>query len=378
MASCMCIGLLVYLAKWHKSPRFVSLLSWAAPMAWIVACFSLYTDLHLLWKMHNYVLSEALDCAVVNERGVFWTFMPFNDIFPNPGGNLCLNYTLYFSPQGPDSPMDPTTSSIVLNCFGPGNLSLTQTPPPATQMFTAFFQSLQLWENSYIDFDINPNSPSDIPAFLTLCQRFPSCRIVTENNLPICAVAHDESLWSSKTHYKFLIVVLLVLIFKLTLEAGKLCIIMLSVCLQRLWQPSWTIAFIRDSPCLILFQLCWFWSSFNPWRELMQYKWDASDFWRQFVINGVFNKVPMMGLTIWWFKKVTQMGLGTLDYFSLFSGLLSLLYILARIPCAIRQARLSHEINLLHELVQTGDGSPSVSTPKSFSTLSYVALQEKE
>jgi hypothetical protein len=343
----MCLGLVIYLVKWYKTPHFVSLLSWAASLAWIFAVFSLYSDVSLLWKMQRYVLLEEARCEKVNERNLFWSFMPVNDVWTSSNGVTCLNVTLYLNPQGPDAPVDDKTiQQCVLGLIDP----VTLFSPPATQLFSDFFQTLQL----YIDVPgvFNGQSPSlDISAFSRLCQRFPLCHVVMVNNLPVCADQRDESQWSSKTHYDFLIVVLLVLTYKLTFEVSKLGIIIVSICHKRVWQPIWTIAFMRDSPCLILFPLSGLCSSYNPWHELMQYNLVAADYWRLFVVNGVLNKAPMMGLTFWWIQKVSQIGLGTFDYFSLFSGMLSFLYILVQVAVAMRRARTMHEIELLRGLI---------------------------
>ncbi len=341
---CTCLGLFVYLAKWHQMPWFVSLLSWVAPLAWLFACLSLGSDLLLLWKMQGYVLSEEPHCANVNERSVFWSFMPVNDVLAS-----CFNLTLYFNPLGPSAPLDPTIpNNVIQQCCLLFSCSLA---PKSTQLYSEFFQTLQNNEDLQ-----NKEDPSlDNVAFSQLCHRFPLCHVVKVNGLPICVDMLDEFQWSSKTHYNFLIVVLLVLTYKLTLEVGKFGIIILSICRKHLWQPTWTLAFMRDSPCLIMFPLSAWYTSYNPWHDLMQYNLTATDYWRLFVINGVLNKAPVLGLTFWWIQQVSQIGLQWSDYFSLFSGMLSILYIPLRVAIAVKQARKSYEIDLLRELTQLDD-----------------------
>jgi hypothetical protein len=343
-APCVCLGLVIYLVKWYQTPQFVSLLSWVASLAWVFGVFSLYSDVYLLWKMQRYVLSEKASCGNVNERNYFLSFMPVNDVYTSTfvlGDIHCLNdTTVYLNPQGPFAPVD---LKVEQQCDG-FQYHVTFTQPPLTQSFSDFFQTLQRWYNVYGSDIFNGQSLSlDISAFSRLCQRFPLCHVVTVNNLPVCADQRDESQWSSKTHYDFLIVVVLVLTYKLTLEVSKLGIIIVSICHKRLWQPIWTIAFMRDSPCLILFPLSRLCSTYmyNPWSVLMQYNLVAADYWRLFVVNGVLNKAPMMGLTFWWIQKVSQVGFAWSDYFSLFSGGLALVVILLRGCYDVYQSRLS-------------------------------------
>jgi hypothetical protein len=343
VAPCVCLGLVIYLVKWYQTPQFVSLLSWVAPLAWVFGVFSLYSDVHLLWKMQRYVLSEKASCGNVNERNLFWSFMPVHDVYTSTfyyGDVTCVNdTTVYLNPQGPSAPQD---IKVEQQCYYGFTFPVTFAQPPLTQLFSDFFQTLQRWYNRFGTYIFNGQSLSlDLSAFSRLCQRFPLCHVVTVNNLPVCADKRDESQWSSKTHYDFLIVVLLVLTYKLTLEVSKLGIIIVSICHKRLWQPIWTIAFMRDSPCLILFPLSGLCSSYNPWSVLMQYNLVAADYWRLFVVNGVLNKAPMMSLTFWWIQKVSQVGFAWSDYFSLFSGGLALVVILLRGCFVVYQTRLS-------------------------------------
>ncbi len=205
--------------------------------------------------------------------------------------------------------------------------------------------------------------------------------VTDSNGLPICTNAHSDSQWPSCTNYGFLISVLLLLTYKLVLEAGKLGVILVSIWRQQLWQPSWTLGFITNSPFLLLLIL----EGINPWREVLLAQLDAKDWGRLFVYDSLLYRAPMLGLTFWYIRKVTQQGLQPFDYFSLFGGMLSMLIVLMRVALAIRRARKSHEIGLLRSELDSSvflaaadrerPGSGDDIEPDT--TIAYVALKDK-
>jgi hypothetical protein len=360
VAGFACIGLFVYCVKWHDPQQwterqnkvFVGVLGWVSFFAWIFAGFSLYSDAQLLWRMQRYVLSELTNCAHVNYRSVFFSFMSQTDVFPGftTESSNCSSLVRYYSSAGPNSLVDPTIpSNISNNCFN--GWPFTLTPPPLTQLYTNYSLSLQEWQKAGFFPSIKPSVNN--AAFTYLCQLFsPYCHVITPvDDLLVCADAWDQSQWSSKTHFVFLIFVVIILTWKLALEAGKCIIIIVSMWNKQLWQPFSLggLAFIRDSPCMILFPAVGMCYSYNPWREVFAYdmrsgdaKLAADQFWRLFVINGILGKAPMMGLTIWWIKKVTQTGLQPFDYFSLFGGSFALLLGLGRACYILYQTRVAN------------------------------------
>jgi hypothetical protein len=391
VAGFACIGLFVYCVKRHDPQQwterqnkvFIGVLGWVSFFSWIFACFSLYSDVQLLWRMLHYVLSEATNCTHVNDRSVFISFMPYTDVFPgfDAESSNCSSLVRYLSSAGPKSPVDPTIpSSISKNCFR--GFPLTLTRPPPTQLYTNYSLSLQEWQQAGI-FSLNIFSANNA-VFTELCQLFsPYCHVVTESNdIPICTNVHSDSQWSSKTNYGFLILVLLLLTYKLVLEAGKLGVIFVSMWRQQLWQPSWTLGFITNSPFLLLLTL----AGINPWHKVLLAQLDVKDWGLLFVYDSLLCRAPMLGLTFWYIRKVTQQGLQPFDYFSLFGGMFSMLIVLARVALAIRRARKSHEIGLLRSELDSSIFSAAADHERpgagedieSYTTISaYVALKEK-
>ncbi len=341
-----CFGLFFYCAKWHglqklSNPQwkaFVIVRGWASFLAWAFAGFSLYSDLELLWGMQRYVLSEATNCHHVNERGVFLSFMPSSDIFGGFNTEYsasCASLVRYYGTAGPYGPIDSKIPVNVSTCFL--GLSFSLTPPPPTQMYASYSQVLQEWDNAGFFLD----RFADNAAFSKLCQRFaPFCHVVTVDGIPVCSNTRDESRWSSKTHYSFFIVVLLTLTYKVVLEACKLGVIFFSIWRLKLWQPNWTLGFIQNSLGLFLLKF----AGIDPWRDVLLAQLNTIDWVCLFVYDGFLYRAPILGLTVWYIKKVTQQGLTLLNYFSLFSGMLSVLYILARGLYTIKRSRVSVEV----------------------------------
>jgi hypothetical protein len=385
VAGVACIGLFVYCVKWHDPQQwterqnkvFIGVRGWVSFFAWIFAGFNLYSDVQLLWRMQHYVLSEATNCAHVNDRSVFFSFMPYTDAFLGDSDDspFCSSFIRYFSSAGPNSPVDPTIpNNISKSCFRGFPFSLT--PPPLTQLYTNYSLSLQEWQQAGFKISALDIFSANNAAFTKLCQRFsPYCHVITESNgLPICTKVHSDSQWSSKANYGFLILVLLLLTYKLVLEAGKLGVILVSMWRQQLWQPSWTLGFITNSPFLLLL----IFADINPWHKVLMAQLDAKDWRRLFVYDSLLCRVPMLGLTFWYIRKVTQQGLQPFDYFSLFGGMFS-------IALAIRRARKSYEIGLFrtelnssvffaaadHERPGAGEDI------EPHTTIAYVALEEK-
>ncbi len=372
-APCLCIFLCIFVNRWYSSPQFTALSSWLLPLAWLFACISLFADIQLLWGMQAYVLSQVPNCMRVNQRAVFFSFMPFSDILANSFEslpNICANYTIYYNPAGPDSPIDSKIpNTIAQQCFLFG-LPFSLSPPPPTQTFLNFSLSLQEWKQHGLlqgTFELNDN----YLVFAELCENFPSCIVVTVDGVPVCTDPPNTAQWSSKSHYHFLIIVVLVLAYKIAIEIGKLSVIFISIWHRQVWHSSWTIGFIQNSPFLLLLPL----AGINPWRDVLGASLHAKDWGCLFVYDGLLYRAPTLGLTFWWFNSVTQQGLQPLNYFSLLSGMLSMLVILARALHAVRKARKSFEINLLRNLVPT---NPILD--ENFSEelvhLSYIALEE--
>ncbi len=159
VAGFACIGLFVYCIKWHDPQHWterqnkviIGVLGWVSFFAWIFAGFSLYSDVQLLWRMQHYVLSEATNCAHVNDRSVFFSFMPYTDVFLGfiNDSPFCSTLIRYYNSAGPNSPLDPTIpSSISQKCFGARGWSFTLTPPPLTQLYTNYSLSLLEWQQA--------------------------------------------------------------------------------------------------------------------------------------------------------------------------------------------------------------------------------------
>jgi hypothetical protein len=307
------VGLPVMVSKWHERPVFKK---WFALLMWLATVFNFSNDLRLLLSMIPTVLMESNNCAFVDTRQVFLSFMGTTDKFPGYANapTFCSNQVVYLGPSGPHAPKDGTINATDINrCFG--ELPFTRKKPLNSQPFSDFAATLSAWSTTNIV--LLPQLQDNADSFQRLCTRFPRCHVNPPN---VCSNKFDESSWASKSQYSFLICVVTLITWKLSLEVVKAIIIGVSIMHSRQLAPYWTSAMLRSSPLLPVMYLV----GFNPWLEILLYESTTLDRLRSLVWNTLLTKLPKVALTFWYFNYVLQRGFGTLDYLSLVRNLVTL------------------------------------------------------
>jgi hypothetical protein len=346
-AGAAAVGLIVYLTKLYQHPRFLHLV---ASGMWLAGCLSFLNDGRLLLEMVTTVTGKTTNCDIVNQRGVFETFLPLRDT----GGFTGLRSEGYIGPRGPYCFCGNET-------FFPGSrqLDLRFDPPPREQTFVEYMTVYTLW---------SPFASSMSPllqraAFHDLCLRFPRCNLAPGSNDQVCGDRYDDS-WPNKDNFGFLVCVVTLLVWRGVLEALKLAVIVASFVKGRIVGREYAMPFLQSSPFLPLMGAL----GIDWVGDVLRYQRKSKDHLRFFAVQGLLNALPFLALQLFFVNVVQQTGLDTLSYLSLVINFFLVPVIASRSAYAFLQERTSH-VSLVASIVAhsrrsstASDASDSVST----------------
>ncbi len=305
LAGAVVVYLLVSMrTKFHKHPLYMR---WYSVFRWGWSLFALINDILFVINMLKVALRASVDCSQLNTRAMFFPFMYYQDATtqPDPLGHL------YFQ-----------TST--------GELSLTE--PPPSQPFSDFVQSVAIRGTAkFFRVDLN--------SFRGLCLGFARCTIQTTAPL-VCVNAYSDDALPHRTHYVFVLCVLVLAGWKLVLESARVTLLIWSVFHRSLapLQAHHLIDFVRSSfagPILHVAQLDW-------WGAVLQHSNTVADYMLRFVMHGLLNKVPSLLMALYFFLYVQQTGLSANGVISLVTNVTSLFYVLVQ-ACMVYRRRASHK-----------------------------------
>ncbi len=301
VAACVAVLFAVAWIRLNKLKWFVRVV---AVSVWLFTVAVLVNDCNTLWTMIATVRSQFVGCDSVNHRTVFIAVVPHLDYVTG-----VESATQYYSHSSATQWVvdHVVTSNNSVGYFSDRPPYIQPDPPAADQTFVEFMQVFTVSVAQHIV----PRSFLDEQrqAFGQLCGRLPQCQAHDDTCLP----TFSGSTWVPTSQYPFLVCVVLLLSWKVTLEVIKLGLAVASVWQGDIIRRDWSLAVLQSSPCVpILGVIGVAWVD-----EVLAYTFTYQDRVRYFVWQGLCTQLPFLGLVFYYLQYVQQTGLTVLNSISL-------------------------------------------------------------